>query len=109
MAFDSPSNFASVPYSLILCVIQAPQDGATFSNARRWQAVIGSNARKEFPEERDMPTRKHLRGVSKKEQREYGHIKETAQDSGRYGRRAKEVAARTVLKRHRQAGHKKGS
>lgn len=55
-----------------------------------------------------MPTHKHLRGVSKKEQREYEHIKENAQESGRYGKRAKEVAARTVLKRHRQAGHKKG-
>ena len=55
-----------------------------------------------------MPTQKHLRGVSKKEQREYEHIKENSQESGRYSKRAKEVAARTVLKRHRQAGHKKG-
>ena len=36
-----------------------------------------------------MPTRKHLRGVSKKEQREYEHIKENAQESGRYGGRLK--------------------
>ena len=56
-----------------------------------------------------MPARKHLRGVSSKEQREYEHIKEDAEKSGRYGKRAKEVAARTVLKRHRQAGHKKGT
>ena len=55
-----------------------------------------------------MPTRKHLRGVSHKEQREYEHIKENAQQSGRYGKRAEEVAARTVLKHHRQEGHKKG-
>ncbi len=55
-----------------------------------------------------MPTGKHLRRVSNKEQREYEHIKENAQRSGRYGKRAKEVAARTVLKHHRQEGHKKG-
>jgi hypothetical protein len=55
-----------------------------------------------------MPGRKHLRGVSDKEQRQYEHIKESAQRSGRYGRRAKEVAARTVMKSHRQKGHAKG-
>jgi len=55
-----------------------------------------------------MPGRKHLRGVSAKEQRQYEHIKESAQRSGRYGRRAKEVAARTVMKEHRKKGHSKG-
>ena len=45
-----------------------------------------------------MPKGKHLRGASKKEQRQYEHIKESAQRSGRYGKRAKEVAARTVMK-----------
>ncbi len=55
-----------------------------------------------------MPGRKHLRGVSAKEQRQYEHIKESAQRSGRYGRRAKEVAARTVMKSHRRKGHAKG-
>jgi hypothetical protein len=55
-----------------------------------------------------MPEGKHLRGVSKKEQREYEHIKESAQKSGRYGKRAKEVAARTVMKQHKEKGHKKG-
>jgi hypothetical protein len=54
-----------------------------------------------------MPGRRHLRGVSPKEQREYEHIKESAQKSGRYGRRAKEVAARTVMKHHRQKSHGK--
>ncbi len=56
-----------------------------------------------------MPARKHLRGVGSKEQRQYEHIKKGAQRTGRYGRRAKEVAARTVMKKHRQAGHSKGS
>ena len=55
-----------------------------------------------------MPKGKHLRGVSRKEQRMYEHIKESAQKEGRYGRRAAEVAARTVMKEHKQKGHSKG-
>jgi hypothetical protein len=55
-----------------------------------------------------MPGKKHLRGVSAKEQREYEHIKESAERSGRYGKRAKEVAARTVLKQHKAKGQSKG-
>jgi len=56
-----------------------------------------------------MPGKKHLRGVSSKEQRQYEHIKQSAQRSGRYGKRAKEVAARTVLKQHKKKGHRGGS
>ncbi len=55
-----------------------------------------------------MPGKKHLRGVSDKEQRKYEHIKESAEKSGRYGKRAEEVAARTVMKQHGEKGHKKG-
>lgn len=55
-----------------------------------------------------MPGNKHLQGVNKKEQRQYQHIKENAQKSGRYGKRAKEVAARTVMKQHSDKGHRKG-
>lgn len=55
-----------------------------------------------------MPRAKHLRGVSNKEQRQYEHIKKRAQRSGRYGKRAKEVAARTVMKQHKRRGHSKG-
>jgi hypothetical protein len=55
-----------------------------------------------------MPRGRHLRGVSRKEQRQYEHIKDSAQRSGRYGRRAKEVAARTVLKRHKQEERSRG-
>ncbi len=54
------------------------------------------------------PEKEHVPGVSEKEQREYEHIIESAEESGRYGKRAKEVAARTVLKRHKEKGHKKG-
>ncbi len=54
-----------------------------------------------------MPGQKHLRGVSQKEQRQYEDIKESAQRSGRYGSRVKEVAARTVLKQHKAKGHAK--
>jgi hypothetical protein len=55
-----------------------------------------------------MPGRKHLRGASSKEQRQYEHIKKSAQKSGRYGKRAKEVAARTVMKQHKKKGHSSG-
>jgi len=55
-----------------------------------------------------MPGRKHLRGVSPKEQREYEHILENARKSGRYGKRASEVAARTVLKQHKKKHHRPG-
>ena len=41
-----------------------------------------------------MPGKKHLRGATKKEQRQYEHIRKSAQKSGRYGKRVKEVAAR---------------
>ena len=53
-----------------------------------------------------MPAKKHLRGASDKEQRQYEHILESAKDDGRYGKRAKEVAARTVMKEHAEKGHK---
>jgi hypothetical protein len=55
-----------------------------------------------------MPARKHVSGVGSKEQRQYEHILESAKKEGRYGRRAKEVAARTVLKQHKEKGHRKG-
>ena len=55
-----------------------------------------------------MPRKRHVRGVGSKEQRQYEHIKRSALRSGRYGKRAKEVAARTVMKRHKAKGHKKG-
>ncbi|HXG67188.1 MAG TPA: hypothetical protein VNO70_18945 [Blastocatellia bacterium] len=55
-----------------------------------------------------MPEKKHVRGASAKEQRQYEHIKESAEKSGRYGGRAEEVAARTVMKQHKEKGHKKG-
>lgn len=56
-----------------------------------------------------MPGRKHLKGVGTQEERMYEHIKESAQKSGRYGKRAKEVAARTVMKHHREKGHSAGN
>jgi len=51
-----------------------------------------------------MPGKKHLRGASSKEQRQYEHIKKSAKKTGRYGKRAREVAARTVMKRHKRKG-----
>ncbi len=55
-----------------------------------------------------MPAKKHLSGVGDKEQRMYEHIKEEAEKDHRYGKRAAEVAARTVMKHHKEEGHKKG-
>jgi predicted transposase YdaD len=55
-----------------------------------------------------MPEKKHLRGVGEKEQRQYQHIKDEAEKEGRYRGREKEVAARTVLKQHKEKGHSKG-
>jgi hypothetical protein len=55
-----------------------------------------------------MPGKKHVRGVGTKEQRMYEHIKQSAKASGRYGKRAEEVAARTVLKYHKKKRHTKG-
>jgi hypothetical protein len=55
-----------------------------------------------------MPGKKYLQGVGSKEQRMYEHIKKQAESSGRYGKRAEEVAARTVMKHHSEEGHAKG-
>ena len=55
-----------------------------------------------------MPGKKHLPGVSAKEQRQYEQVKHSAERSGRYGKRAEEVAARTVLKQHKAKGHRRG-
>jgi len=55
-----------------------------------------------------MPGKKHVRGAGSKEQRQYEHIKQSAKKSGRYGKRAAEVAARTVMKQHKKKGHAKG-
>ncbi len=49
-----------------------------------------------------------FKNLSPKEKRQYEHIKKSSQKSGRYGKRAKEVAARTVVKQHKKKGHKKG-
>jgi hypothetical protein len=63
----------------------------------------------EWPKnDQKMAGKKHVRGVGEKEQRQYEHIKDSAEQSGRYGNRAAEVAARTVLKKHKEKGHKKG-
>jgi len=55
-----------------------------------------------------MPNQRHLRGVGAKEQRMYEHILDSSRRSGRTEKRAKEIAARTVMKHHRQEGHQIG-
>ncbi len=56
-----------------------------------------------------MPGKKHLSGVTSKEQRQYEHIKESAEKSRRYGGKegAKRVAAATVNKERRKRGETK--
>jgi hypothetical protein len=54
-----------------------------------------------------MAVKRHLRAGSSKQQRQYEHIKKSAQRSGRYGKRAKEVAARTVMKQRKRSKSKK--
>lgn len=55
-----------------------------------------------------MPRKQHLPSVSDKEQRMYEHIKESEVEQGRSTKLAKEIAARTVNKHHRDKGHAKG-
>ena len=64
--------------------------------------------KKQTSRKKDASQKEHVRGVGAKEQREYEHIKESAEKSGRYGKRAEEVAARTVLKHHKEEHHKTG-
>jgi hypothetical protein len=45
-----------------------------------------------------MPGKKHVRGATKKQNRQYEHIKESELKQGRSTKRAKEIAARTVNK-----------
>ncbi len=49
------------------------------------------------------------RGASPKREREYEELKDRFQRSGRYGGRAKEVAARIVNKQRAQYGETKGA
>jgi len=55
-----------------------------------------------------MPPKQHLPSVSDKEQRMYEHIKESERKQGRSTRRAKAIAAATVVKHHNDSGHAKG-
>lgn len=55
-----------------------------------------------------MPGKEPVKGVGPKEERMYEHIKESAEKEGRYPGREEEVAARTVLKHHKEAHHHKG-
>ena len=44
---------------------------------------------------------------SKKDERQYEHVKESEQDQGKSQKRAKEIAARTVNKQRREEGRTK--
>ena len=55
-----------------------------------------------------MPRRQHLPSVSDKEQRMYEHIKESEKRQGRSTKRAKAIAAATVIKHHNTKRHSPG-
>jgi hypothetical protein len=55
-----------------------------------------------------MPQKQHLPSVSDKEQRMYVHIKESERKQGRSTKRAKAIAAATVIKHHNAKDHPKG-
>ena len=55
-----------------------------------------------------MPGKQHLPNVSPKEQRMYEHIKESELEQGRSTKRAKSIAAATVVKHHDEEDHARG-
>ena len=55
-----------------------------------------------------MPQKQHLPSVSDKEQRMYEHVKESELKRGRSTKRAKSIAAATVVKHHQTKRHTKG-
>ena len=52
-----------------------------------------------------MPRKQHLPSVSDKEQRMYEHIKKSELEAGRSTKRAKAIAAATVVKHHNEEAH----
>lgn len=52
--------------------------------------------------------KRHIPGVGAEEQLMYERILQSAKRDGRYKGREEEVAARTVLRFHRLAGHRPG-
>ena len=55
-----------------------------------------------------MPQKQHLPSVSDKEQRMYEHIKTSERKQGRSLKRAKAIAAATVVKHHNEDDHARG-
>jgi hypothetical protein len=55
-----------------------------------------------------MPQKKHLAVVSDKEQRMYEHVKKSELEQGRSTKRAKSIAAATVVKHHNKKRHAAG-
>lgn len=56
----------------------------------------------------ELPDKQHLPSVSDKEQRMYEHVKESELKRGRSTKRAKSIAAATVVKHHQTKRHSKG-
>ena len=66
---------------------------------RLWLRVLDDK------EVQTMPQKQHLPSVSDKEQRMYEHIKKSELKQGRSTKRAKSIAAATVVKHHNEKGH----
>ena len=64
---------------------------------------------KESSFQKEAPGKEHMKGVSPKRNRQYEHIKEQLEDSGKSEEKAKEEAARTVNKQRAEHGETKGS
>jgi hypothetical protein len=56
-----------------------------------------------------MPEKKHVPGVGEQEPRQYEDVKLEAEKEARYLGREKEVAARTVMKQHKEKGQRAAS
>src|SRR5207249_10477087 len=87
--------------------LRRPLSEAQWVAGARWYGACIVHVQTTSKEE-SMPGKKSVKGVGAKEERMYEHIKESAKESGRYGKRAEEVAARTVMKHHKEESHKKG-
>ena len=76
---------------------------------RRRNESLGKNQGIDLPhEDEPMPGKQHLPNVSSKEQRMYEHIKESELEQGRSTKRAKSIAAATVVKHHNEEDHARG-
>jgi hypothetical protein len=104
-----PADEASDAAALYRLVVAESVPAAIRANDQERHALcISMTVNDLLKGDKTMPKGKHLQGVGRKEQKMYEHIRDEAKKDDRYGKRAEEVAARTVLKHHREEHHEKG-